>query len=325
MSLQFLKFVTPALLLAASAVSLQATSFSTIYAFGDSLTDAGNVYTATGGTIPGAPYSNGRFTNGNVWVQDLSASLGLGPVTASLQGGNDYAYGSALSGSIPGHTAAPQDLTGATGQISQFEAAHPTADPNALYAIWIGSNDLAFILGSAATPAAATTDAGAVVANIGSAIGSLASEGAKNFLIVTVPDLGKLPGTIAEGPAAQAAASTLSAGFDTALVSSLPYGSGLNISVLNTYSLLDSLVANPTPYGFTNVTSPCVTGAVEYVGGTACANPSQYLFWDDLHPTTGGHALVGEAALSLVTPEPVSCGLIGLGLLAIFVRRRAAI
>ncbi len=56
MSLQFLKFVTPALLLAASAVSLQATSFSTIYAFGDSLTDAGNVYTATGGTIPRAPY-----------------------------------------------------------------------------------------------------------------------------------------------------------------------------------------------------------------------------------------------------------------------------
>jgi len=321
MSLQFLKFISPALLLAAG---LQAQSYSGIYAFGDSLSDAGNVYTATGGTIPGAPYSDGRFTNGPVWVQDLSTSLGLGSLTASLQGGNDFAYGSAMTGSLPGYTAEPQDLTGPTGQISQFEALHPSANPTALYTIWIGSNDLSYILSNAGTPAAAAADAAVAVSNIDAAIASLAGEGAKDFLVLTVPDLGKVPDTIAEGPAAQAAASALSAEFDQALVSSLPYSSGLDISVLNTYSLLDSVIADPSVYGFSNVTSPCVTGAVEYVGGTACADPSQYLFWDGEHPTAGGHALVGEAALSVVTPEPVTYTLIGVGLLGIFIRRRMA-
>jgi phospholipase/lecithinase/hemolysin len=229
-----------------------------------------------------------------------------------------------MTGNLPGYTAGPQDLTGPAGQISQFEALHPTASPTALYTIWIGSNDLSYIAANATTPAAAAAAAGMAISNIDSAIASLASEGARDFLVLTVPDLGKIPATIAEGPAAQAAASALSAEFDQALAASLPYSSGLDISVLNTYSLLDGVIANPSEFGFSNVTSPCVTGAVEYVGGTACANPSQYLFWDTEHPTAGGHALVGEAALSVVTPEPVTCALIGIGLLAIFIRRRTA-
>lgn len=61
-----------------------ASPYSTIYAFGDSLSDAGNIYVGTGGALPLPPYSDGRFTNGPVWVQDLSQALGLGPVTPSF-------------------------------------------------------------------------------------------------------------------------------------------------------------------------------------------------------------------------------------------------
>ena len=28
-----------------------------------------------GGTEPGAPYVNGQFSNGSVWIQDLAAGL----------------------------------------------------------------------------------------------------------------------------------------------------------------------------------------------------------------------------------------------------------
>jgi len=329
MSSQLFKFIAPVFLIAAGAASMNADSFSTIYAFGDSLSDAGKDFIATGGAIPGAPYVDGHFTNGPVWVQDLSNSLGLGPLTASLQGGNDFAYGGATSGTIANgvHTANQSDLTGAGGQISQFEALHSTADPNALYTIWIGANDLADILGSGASGATAAAEVGSAVANVDSAIDSLAGKGAKDFLVVTVPNLGLTPGAIAAGPGAVLAASTIAAGFDTALVDSLPFTDGANIAVLDTYSLLDAIVANGSAYGFTNVTSPCVTGAnSNYQGGTACsstlAGQDQYLFWDDLHPTAAGQELVADAALGVVTPEPATFALIGAGLLGFYLKRR---
>jgi phospholipase/lecithinase/hemolysin len=70
-------------LIAATAVhllsagpSLAVSPYSSIYSFGDSLSDAGNAYILDGGTDPLPPYSSGRFTNGNVWVHDLSQMLG---------------------------------------------------------------------------------------------------------------------------------------------------------------------------------------------------------------------------------------------------------
>jgi len=47
-------------------------------------------------------------------------------------------------------------------------------------------------------------------------------------------------------------------------------------------------INDPAEYGFTNVTTPCLTSA------GACAEPSGYLFWDHVHPTTQGHALLAE-------------------------------
>jgi phospholipase/lecithinase/hemolysin len=305
--------------------SARASTIDAIYAFGDSLSDVGNVYTESGGTIPGAPYLNGQFSNGPVWVQDLASSLGLAPLSASLLGGTDYAYGTAETGATPVHTANAFDLTGPTGQVAQFQAAtHSSADPNALYTIWIGSNDLLDIL-TGAPPSDYAADITAAVDNVDSAIASLAADGAKNFLILTVPDLGKTPDAIAGGPLVQAAASALAAEFDSALITGVDAVASLdslNLSTLNTYSLLDAIVADPAMYGFTNVTSPCVTGATDYVGGTACASTlaaqNKYLFWDDLHPTAAGHAIVANAALAVVTtPEPAYVSLVAIGLLAI--------
>jgi phospholipase/lecithinase/hemolysin len=310
--------------------SARASTIDAIYAFGDSLSDVGNVYTATSGAIPGAPYVNGQFSNGPVWVQDLASALGLGPLSASLVGGTDYAYGEAETGTTPVHTANATDLTGPTGQVAQFQASHPSADPNALYTIWIGSNDLLDIL-TDAPQSQYGADIAAAVGNVDSAIGSLAAEGAKNFLILTVPDLGATPDAIAGGSLVQLAASTLAAEFDSALMSSvdaIASADSLNLSTLDTYALLDEIVANPSSYGFTNVTTPCLTGAVDYSGGTVCAPTlaaqNQYLFWDELHPTAAGHAIVADAAQAVVTPEPTYVSLVAVGLLGmgIVFRRR---
>jgi phospholipase/lecithinase/hemolysin len=315
---------------------LHAGTIDALYAFGDSLSDVGNIYAATsdpGPPVPGPPYVNGQFTNGNVWVQDLAGDLGLAALTPSLLGGSNFAYGTAETGVTSFNTsAADTDLLGATGQLAQFQAVHAAADPNALYTIWIGSNDLTDILTNA-TSAQYSADIATVAGNIDTAINALASLGAKNFLILTVPDLGDIPEALAEGSAASAGASALSAAFDTTLVdgssplipslSAVAAGDSINIQVLNTYALLDSIVADPAAYGFTNVTQPCLTGEVDYSGGTPCATPNQYLFWDQLHPTAAAHELVADAALSVVVPEPGSISLIAAGLFGLLIVRRS--
>ncbi len=309
---------------AAVVTSARADSFNALYVFGDSLSDAGNLAILTGGAEPAAPYSNGRFSNGPIWAQDMATKLGLPAVTPSYAGGTDYAVGGAESGSATPFL----DLT---YQLNQFKAQNTIIDPNGLYMIWIGSNDLRAILASNPTSSVAQAEALAVVANIDSAITTLSGDGAKNFLVVTVPDLGKTPAAIATGPLGVAAASGLSYEFDQALLQSVKGGDplldGLNIDTLDAYSLIDSIVAQPGPYGFTNVMQPCLTGEVNYAGGTPCANPNQYLFWDQLHPTAAAQSLVADAALQAV-PEPATFTMISgaagvLGLVMVRRRRRS--
>ena len=105
------------------AAPAQAVDYSGLFAFGDSLSDTGNLLTLTG-TQPVAPYSNGRFSNGPVWVQDLSTSLGLGPVTPSLLGGNDYAYGGAQTGLTAVNPPGPGNFIDLPSQLQQFQATH---------------------------------------------------------------------------------------------------------------------------------------------------------------------------------------------------------
>jgi phospholipase/lecithinase/hemolysin len=97
-------------------------SYSAVYAFGDSLSDAGNVSittSAAGATEPVSPpyykeqygpISGNVFSNGPTWVQDLSIALGLGTLAPSLAGGTDFAYGGAETGTTPQNASDPEIL-----------------------------------------------------------------------------------------------------------------------------------------------------------------------------------------------------------------------
>ena len=119
-------------------VSAQASAYSALYVFGDSLSDSGNVGVLSGGTIPAPPYAPGRFSNGPVWVETLAANLGLS-ATAALAGGTNWAFGGAVTGG-PFTSSTPT----LTAQVSSFylPSVGGVADPNALYVVWGGGNDV---------------------------------------------------------------------------------------------------------------------------------------------------------------------------------------
>ena len=283
--------------------SLHATQFTALIDFGDSLSDVGNDYALTAGTTPGGPgYYTGRFSNGPIWVEKLGQSLGLGAPTPSLLGGNDYAYGGVTSGT--GNTSFV--LPNVETQVNGWTAAH-TASGTQLFTLLGGANDLFNYLGGSST----TTPVQAAD-NIAASVHTLYGDGARNILVANLPDLGQTPRF--HGTAGQAVATGVTLQFNTDLAtdlaSQLAASPGLNVYNLNLYSLINQAIASPGSFGLTDVTDQAYTGDTTFTGnGTAVSNPSGYLFWDSIHPTTTGHALVAQAAVSAI-PEPGSLGLI---------------
>jgi phospholipase/lecithinase/hemolysin len=321
----------PALLVASSFLIFSAVCragpFDALYAFGDSGTDTGNVYDSTGGAVPASPpYHDGRYSNGGNWLDTLAIDLGGLKDTASLSGGTNYAYGGAVTG--PGTSISPTVPT-LVQQAGMFTASlgGGAADPNALYVIWGGGNDVR----DGGNPSRSMSGA---VANTSSVITQLANDGAKNFLVMNLPNLGLAPQAIAEGSATQTEWNSLSQSFDSGLAGTVPglesLDGGIKITLVDMYDFLNDIISDPSAYGFTDVTDACYTGQTDGVGGSVCADPSQYLFWDKIHPSAAADVLIGNYAysqLDLVSvPEPGVFWLTisGLGGLALVRRRRRA-
>lgn len=289
-------------------------AYSNVYFFGDSLSDTGNLYTASGGAEPLPPYYDGRFSSGPLWVESLASGLGLaGAANPFLQGGNNYAWAGALSGS--GGLADPLlgMSTGLQTQVAGYWAAsHPVADPGALYVIDIGGNDLA---GIAAT-LSGTGDAGArlaaaqgVVDNLMFSVNYLIGQGARNFLIANAPNLGVTP--MANFGSFAAAATDVSQQYNALLAAALG-GLGDSAEIIGfdlfglVTALVDDAIAGGGTYGLNNGLIPCTVTGLD-----TCDNS---VFFDNMHPTGVVHAMAGQAALAAIAasqvPEPASLALL---------------
>lgn len=303
-----------AALAALCAGPASAASFSDAFFFGDSLSDTGNILHLTGGAQPVSPYYTGRYSDGPVWVEYLAAGIGHADAAkASRTGGNNYAYGGALTagGGIPSVLA----------QIGAFSSDHAVADPNALYVLLAGGNDMR--AARSGNPANIGAAAVAATDNLKTAIGLLAGKGAKNILVANLPDLGKTPEAMMLGLTGVSTQATDA--FNSLMGGVVSYGQGIGLTMsffdfaaLGAAVRTDALTNGGGLYGITNVTTPC--GTFQFSPGTSCA-VSQ--FSDALHPSGASHALMGAAAIAAV-PEPATYGLmaLGLGVVGFMARRR---
>jgi outer membrane lipase/esterase len=273
----YCRFLVFALLGAASVAASAATpKFTSLYVFGDSYSDVGNVSIATGGARPGPLYYQGRFSNGPLWVDHIAGYLGL-PLTPALAGGTDFAFAGAWV------TAPENGVPSIPQQVQMYlQAAGGKADPNALYFIDGGGNDIV---------QTTTGDPNALGYQI--AVGIADSElmlrqaGARYFIVPNLFNVGLLP--IAADHAAFAAAASASA--NAWLTKLLWYDQKLpmiHILRVDVNSLMNAVQKDQSHFGFTNVTGPCVVATDTSV--SVCDDPDHTFFWDVYHPTVFGHS-----------------------------------
>jgi phospholipase/lecithinase/hemolysin len=296
-----------------------APAFSQIVVFGDSLSDTGNVRdrtnSITGGLVDYPShtfnYSNGRFTNDDdtdpssdlylgVWHEQLAQTfLMLPPAVHSGGGGLNYAFGGATTNdgtheevvvTTPlGDVSITIDDMGK--QMDDYLAAN-TVDPNALYIVWGGGNDL-FDDDSAANVSATAIRASVLMSR-------LALAGAQSIMVPNVPPLGDIPKyatnsakVISLNAASANYRDELNAALDVRLSELAAQGIVPTLYRLDAWTNTVRVMTYPERYGLTNVR--------DSVQDNSSANPDHFLFWDDKHPTTAGHHWTAKGANDALT------------------------
>jgi phospholipase/lecithinase/hemolysin len=305
------------LVLASLAVAVLASapaSAAGLVVFGDSLVDAGNVFVGTGGATPSAAqgYFQGRFTNGLNYVDYLQDKLVGGITAPSLIGGDNYAFGGARAvGSAFGGFPVP----GLPQQLAVFQAASGgVADPDKLYVINFGGNDL-FGLGTGDTGGLTPTQFTALlINNTVSAVQTLDSMGARRILVTGIP-VGGAAGMAIEG-LLQSSLTAIEPGLDAKLY---------RFSYLDFYARFN---ADPTAYNFptpVNYTTPCRAAAPVVNGKINCTG---YFSFDGTHFTAQvQRGIARDIVQVLGVPEPSNWAMLiaGFGLVGAVMRRQRGV
>lgn len=290
LNVSFVKVIAAAALTAVTATAHAADNrYTNIVFFGDSLTDSGYFFGSKFTTNPD-----------KVWAQNLAADLGYSLTQNAAyknQVGNNFAIGGAKAGNTFVH-ASGLPIVSAKDQVAQYVARG--VDGDALHVVWVGANDLLAAQTSASAQADILAAANAQIA----AIKTLVDNGARNIMLVNVPDVGLTPAAAATGN--QVAATAAAQAYNTIVAQGVA-AIGANVVPLDTFGLLQEVVANPAAFGVVNTTAQACTTALSLMctpATLAVANANQtYFFADSVHPTGKAHQLLADYAKSVLTAE----------------------
>ena len=308
-------------------------TFTDINFFGDSLLDQGNFFNLTS-LPPTPPYFEGRSSNGKIWADLLAEELKLNPILSTQLNSNiptqgvNFAIIGATTGTDNINNRGVNEFPGLQNQIAAFAdltKINPI-NPDGLYVLWAGGNDYnqAFFAPESLTvPLEQLPEQ--IVSNLSNSIQSLSDLGAKNFLVPNLPDLGSTP--FADfldefNPLISTQLSNLTTAHNNLLeVKLAELDTSLSestINLLDINGLLLEIIQNPEPFGISNLDDSCLINfRPTFIFDGVCANPNEYIFWDDVHPTARVHQIITARALEVLKPETVpepnnNWGLLGL-------------
>ncbi len=277
-----------------------------LYIFGDSLSDDG----ARAVQMQAEPidlYFAGRASNGPVWHEYIRNDLAIAPAATTISQAPNfegYLSGSALNGINFAHSSAVSSSTedpeipGAVQQAEGFAALVasgdiPAPDDQDVFVIWIGGNDF---LGLADATFADILDIlnldDSIVENIETAVDTLTSVGAQNFVFLGQPTIG---GAFlgAEAPAGSLIASlwnSLTRNYNDTLKDysdSVGAVEGQTALYIDIAEFIAELEDTPAQFGFSNVTSDIFTDGADFAD-------QSYFSVDGIHPTGAGHAAIAD-------------------------------
>jgi phospholipase/lecithinase/hemolysin len=265
--------------------------FNQVYIFGDSLSDPGNLFSITAGMSPSnPPYPQQRFSNGLVWSEYFTSKFGLNPTPFTHPSPSGDGINFAVGGATTGETNVNgESLPSLQQQLNAFilplHQTHQRANSEALYILWAGANDY---LGGQ------ITDPTQPVANLSQGIKSLYQVGARLILVLNLPELGNTPLIQKSEDTNPSQLNQLSNAHNSLLKTAVKQLSQslpeIQLGLVDIRELFKMVIADPGKFGLTNVTDGCIV--------VACSRPEQYLFWDQLHPTTVAHQMIAEAVFS---------------------------
>jgi phosphodiesterase/alkaline phosphatase D-like protein/phospholipase/lecithinase/hemolysin len=280
----------------------ESTDISSLVAFGDSLSDNGNLFKLIGSPSP--PAWEGRSSNGPVYVEQLAQLLNVPLDDLAVAGAEASDSSPPVLVNPVTHNPLPINLSNQVAEyIAQLNGAGAPAGTTAL--INIGANDYQgffasfFPSGHLPSSLAISDFVASVVGSIEKAVEALTSVGVEKIELFTLPDFGFTPAAQLGGVAVFAHA------LDDANNAVLEQvaANHPNVHIVDDFQVTEALFADPRSFGFIDpLKVPWVNLLAAHSTQFA---PNEVAFFDQIHPTAAAHGVLAAFADAVLTSDHV--------------------
>lgn len=317
----------------AAASSLD--QFDQVFFFGDSFSDGGAAYDLAGEAfVPSTIYPKNQLTNGDTWATKLGGTYVSGTFTTG-SGFDTTNFAVASAEAVAEADDFAPDLGQQIATFLGYVEAGLVIGPKSLAFVQFGVNDIDEATKAESVLTAAPEDVPAELLKAAIAIGNevtdaivasvatLLDTGFSKVAVFGLPDLGIFPNVRAAGISDVASAYThiYNENLIAALDSTFAPG---ETEYIDSFGLFDGILSNPTAFGITNTTDPCIDDLACLLG-----DPNTHFFYDNVHQTEVVHTYVAEyISRQFAAPVPLPAGSVllvaGLGSLLVLCRKRRA-